>query len=139
MYKAAMHDPSPLTRAEREMVAVVVSRLNGCEYCRRHHHAGLRRLLPEDRRDVADALDEGRDADLAEREAALVAWAAKLTSSPQLMREEDVGALHDAGLDDRAVLDLAQCVGYFNYVNRLVTGLGVRLGEGEGSPGQWPS
>ena len=46
--------------------------------------------------------------------------------------------LRKAGLDDRAILDLAQCVGYFNYVNRIVAGLGVRLGEDEGTPGQWP-
>ncbi len=32
MYKALMHGPSPLSRAQREMIAVVVSRLNGCHY-----------------------------------------------------------------------------------------------------------
>ena len=47
MYTAAMHKHSPLSRAEREMVAVTVSRLNGCTYCLRHHHADRRvhRLL----------------------------------------------------------------------------------------------
>ena len=59
MYTAAMHKPSPLSRAEREMVAVAVSRLNGCRYCLQHHHAGLVRLLPDDRRALADALAEG--------------------------------------------------------------------------------
>lgn len=32
MYKALMHGPSPLSRAQREMIAVVVSRLNDCHY-----------------------------------------------------------------------------------------------------------
>jgi alkylhydroperoxidase family enzyme len=54
------------------------------------------------------------------------------------MSEDDVEALRATGLDDRAILDLAQIVGYFNYVNRIVTGLGVELGAGEGPPGQWP-
>ena len=54
------------------------------------------------------------------------------------MNEGDVKALRDVGLDDRAILDLAQCIGYFNYVNRIVLGLGVTLGEGESEPGQWP-
>ena len=36
----------------------------------------------------------------------------------------------DAGLDDRAILDLAMVVGYYAYVNRLADGLGVRLEPG---------
>ena len=121
------------------MVAVVVSRLNGCAYCLRHHHAGLLRLLPETRSDVADGLREDRSAGLSEREAALVEFATALTRTPDAMDEGRVARLREAGLDDRAILDLTQCVGYFNYVNRIVTGLGVSLGEGEGPTGQWPA
>ena len=75
---------------------------------------------------------------LTDREKALLLYARKLTSTPQQMNEDDVKALRDVGLDDRAILDLAQCIGYFNYVNRIVLGLGVTLGEGEGEPGQSP-
>ena len=32
LYLAIMHGPSPLSRVQREMVAVVVSRTNGCRY-----------------------------------------------------------------------------------------------------------
>lgn len=32
LYATLMHGPSPLSRAEREMLAVVVSRLNDCFY-----------------------------------------------------------------------------------------------------------
>jgi alkylhydroperoxidase family enzyme len=32
LYAALMHGSSPLTRAQREMIAVVVSRANGCHY-----------------------------------------------------------------------------------------------------------
>lgn len=32
LYLATMHGPSPLTRAQREMLAVVVSRDNECHY-----------------------------------------------------------------------------------------------------------
>ncbi len=138
MYTAAMHGPSPLSRAEREMVAVAVSRLNGCRYCLRHHHAGLARLLPDDRRAVADALADGRVDGLTGREHAMVTYAAQLTLSPAEMTRHSVETLRGAGLDDRAILDLAQCVGYFCYVNRIVTGLGVELGQDEGPPGQWP-
>ena len=139
MYVAAMHRQSPLSRAEREMIAVVVSRLNGCHYCLRHHHAGLTRLLPAERLPVADALADGEmPRDLADREKAIIAYAVQLTNGPQEMTRLDVQALRGAGLDDRAILDLAQCIAYFCYVNRIVNGLGVDFGEGEGTPGQWP-
>ncbi len=138
MYTAAMHRQSPLSRAEREMVAVTVSRLNGCNYCLRHHHAGLVRLLPDDRRPDGDALADGRTDGLSGRERAMIEYAVKLTRTPQAMGRDDVEALRAAGLDDRAILDLAQCIGYFCYVNRIVTGLGVELGTDEGPAGQWP-
>ncbi len=32
LYKAAMHTPGELTQSDREMIAVVVSRTNSCEY-----------------------------------------------------------------------------------------------------------
>ena len=32
LYRAVMHGPSPLSRVQREMLAVVVSRTNGCRY-----------------------------------------------------------------------------------------------------------
>lgn len=32
LYRAVMHGPSPLTRAQREMLATVVSRANECHY-----------------------------------------------------------------------------------------------------------
>jgi alkylhydroperoxidase family enzyme len=32
VYLSAMHGPSPLTRAQREMLAVVVSKANDCHY-----------------------------------------------------------------------------------------------------------
>jgi len=140
LYVTAMHRKSPLSRAEREIVGVVVSRLNGCRYCTVHHAAGLRGLLPEERADVADALEAGRPAELTARERAMVAYAEKLTRRPDEMDEADAQRLRDAGLDDREILDLAQIIGYFCYVNRLVTGLGVTLepsgvGQHPASPG----
>lgn len=138
MYVQVMHKPSPLTHAEREMVGVVVSRINGCGYCLHHHHSGLLRRLSDDRVNAANALRAGEPAELSEREAEMLAFATKLTMSPGVMSEDDVQALREVGLDDHAILDLAQCIGYFNYVNRMVTGLGVQLGEGEGGAGLWP-
>lgn len=96
------------------------------------------RLLPENRHGDADALRDGGDANLSQRERAMIDYASTLTREPQSNMGAEVEALRAAGLDDRAILDLAQSVAYFNYVNRIVNGLGVELGEGEGAAGQWP-
>jgi len=127
LYVTAMHRPSPLSRAEREMIGVVVSRLNECEYCTAHHAAGLKRLLPEHRQDVAEALQQGQVAALSPRESAITAFATKVTHTPGRISQEDIQSLRDAGLDDRAILDLVQVVAYFCYANRIATGLGIEL------------
>ena len=41
------------------------------------------------------------------------------------MQKADVNALKAAGLNDGEILEANQIIGYFNYVNRLLNGLGV--------------
>ena len=127
VYISAMHRPSPLSRAEREMVAVTVSRLNGCAYCLRHHGEGLRRLLKGARAGLVEALSAGDESVLNDRERAMCAYAAKLTTDPSSIGASDIEALRGAGLDDRSVVDLACVVAYFAYANRVVLGLGASL------------
>ena len=52
-------------------------------------------------------------------------YARKLTVTPSQMQESDVAALRSAGLGDGEILEANQIIGYFNYVNRLLNGLGV--------------
>ena len=66
-----------------------------------------------------------RSAPLPSADRALLEYAEKLTLSPRAMGAADVEALREAGFDDRAIHDLAQVVGYFNYVNRIADGLGT--------------
>jgi len=56
-------------------------------------------------------------------------YAEKLTLQPKSVRETDVAALRDAGLEDEAILHVAEVVAYFNFVNRMAEGLGVPLEE----------
>ena len=140
LYVQACHRPGPVSRAEREMVGVVVSRLNGCAYCREHHAAGLRRLLPGDRRGLELTLSTGdiTAAPLTPRERAMVAYATRLTVEPSGLGDADLGAMRDAGITDREILDVAQVAAYFAYANRIVLGLGAALEAGEGPLGEWP-
>lgn len=61
--------------------------------------------------------------------AALLRYAEKLTRTPGEMTAADVETLRAAGWSDRAVLDAAQVIAYFNYINRLADGLGVDAEE----------
>ncbi len=137
LYVQSMHQPSPLSRVEREMVAVTVSRLNGCTYCLEHHGAGLQRLLPKERKAITRNVMAGDFAQLSARELALVEYATKLATTPGKMESRDVETLRAAGLNDHEILDLAQIIGYFAYANRVVLGLGAVLEDDE-QRGYWP-
>jgi len=126
LYHAVMFRPSPLSRIHREMAAVAVSRANDCHYGL-VHHGGFLRKLAEDDGWVARFTKNPTGETRSPLEAALVAYALKLTYDPSSVGREDVQALRDAGLDDRGVLDLALVVSYFNFVIRLAEGLGVPL------------
>ena len=54
-------------------------------------------------------------------------YSAKLTCKPWDMIEDDVRQLRACGFSDRAILDIAQVVAYYAYVNRIADGLGVSL------------
>jgi len=43
------------------------------------------------------------------------------------MTETDVAALREVGLDDLAIHDAIQVVGYFNYINRIADAVHVEL------------
>ena len=55
----------------------------------------------------------------------LLRYAEKLTLRPADMEKSDVDALKLAGADDGQILEANQIIGYFNYVNRHLNGLGV--------------
>ncbi len=76
---------------------------------------------------LAETVVSGSLTDLEPRLAALCRYARKLTRSPASLVREDLEPLRAAGLDDRAIVDLNQVVAYFNYVNRVASGLGVEL------------
>ncbi len=126
LYITLMFGESALTRAERELIAVVVSSANRCEYCVRHHAEPLRAYWKDDARVQAVAA-AWRDAALSARERALAAYADKLTRAPGEMAESDVAALRAQGFSDRDVLDVNMITGYFNFVNRIAAGLGVEF------------
>ena len=68
-----------------------------------------------------------RQAELSAADRAMLEYTEKLTLRPTEMVEDDVAALRDVGFSDAAVLDINQVTGYYAFVNRLASGLGVEL------------
>lgn len=134
LYMTIMFGQSPLSRAQREMIAVVVSSANGCLYCQQHHGAALNNYWKSAER-IERLKKSYSDADLTTSDAALCQYAIELTLHPDEFENENrTQLLRQYGFDDRAILDATLVVGYFNFVNRIVLALGVELEEkaGEG-------
>lgn len=124
LYLELMFAPGGLSRRQREMVAVVVSRANRCEYCVQHHLQALRRYL-RDEDQLATIAGDFRSATLDPREMAMLAYAHDLTVHPERCREADLQRLRAHGMVDQDILLLNLICAYFNFVNRIALGLGV--------------
>lgn len=124
LYEKVHFGESALSRRERELVATVVSRANACAYCVAHHADALGRHANEPGLQALAATDY-KKAKLSIRERALADHAVKLTEEPGAVTHQDVEKLRAVGLDDKAILDLTLVVAYFNFANRLASGLGL--------------
>jgi uncharacterized peroxidase-related enzyme len=124
LYLATMYTASGLSRAEREMLATVVSWANQCFYWIEAHGEDLRR---ESRNpEFAQRVKRNYEfAQLSPREKALCKFAELLTRAPAAIRSQDVETLRIHGLSDSDVLDAVEVISYFNYINRVADGLGI--------------
>jgi len=126
LYKQLMTGKSGLSRMQREMIAVVVSKANDCYYCLTHHRESLFQLTKNET--LCDTVaSDYRNADVAEKDVALMSFAESLTRQPGDMGHSDVKALREAGFRDGDILDIVQVTAYYNFVNRMAQGLGVEL------------
>ena len=123
LYNAIMYAPRGLPRADRELAAVAVSRVNGCVYCASVH---IQRYIQLTKRpDLMQRLiDEGVETELAPRERAIVDFAVKLTRTPTALTAADLTPLRQLGLGDQEILDLTNVIAMFAWANRLMQTLG---------------
>jgi uncharacterized peroxidase-related enzyme len=127
LYLEIMYSKSELSRAEREMMAVVVSVYNQCEYCQIHHAEALQNYWKK--REKVELLRKNyQQVDLSERESALCYYSHVLTIKPKETNEKDMTEmLRKVGLTDNGILDATLVIAYFNFVNRIVLSLDVKL------------
>lgn len=128
LYKVVEATPSNLSPLERRLAGYVASRLNETPHCASGLEQRLDDLAPSAPAGVIDQVrrDPARVATGDTRLDAITAYAAKLTRSPGAIDAADIGRLRAAGLADLDILDLNNIVAYFNYINRVANGLGLR-------------
>lgn len=132
LYMTIMFGTSPLKRVHREMMAVIVSVANKCEYCQIHHLEAVRNFWKDEKK-TNQLKANYRKANLSEQEQALCEFAHALTLTPEKSKEEKlIQPLRYLGFEDRAILDATLVIAYFNFVNRIVLALGMDVEENPG-------
>ncbi|ARP86611.1 CMD domain protein [Bordetella genomosp. 9] len=122
-FNAIMYAPGGLSRAERELGATVVSRVNGCVYCASVHAQRFEQLAK--RNDViAQVFEDPATAGTTARERAIAVFSIALTQRPGEIGGADMHALKRVGLDEAEILDLLHADAIFAWANRLMLNLG---------------
>lgn len=125
MRDGLMASESGLSKAEREMIAVVVSSLNRCHYCLTSHSAALRKLTGNP--PLVDTLAVNyRAANITDRQRAMLEFAERLTQAPETIDDTDREALREHGFSERDIWDMAEITAFFNMTNRLATATGMQ-------------
>jgi uncharacterized peroxidase-related enzyme len=132
LYMTIMFGQSPLKRVQREMIAVVVSKANNCEYCQIHHAEAVNHYWKDDER-INQLREDYKGLELPPDDELLCNYAWELTKNPGNETELTfIKPLQKEGFSDRAILDATLVIAYFNFVNRIVLSLGVRIEENAG-------
>ena len=122
-YNAIMYAPGGLNRADRELGALAVSRINGCVYCASVHAQRFEQLAK--RNDIVrDVFVDPATAAKSERDAAVIELATALTRDVAGFDAKDLQPLQALGFSEVEMLDLIHSVSVFGWANRLMQNLG---------------
>jgi uncharacterized peroxidase-related enzyme len=109
---------STLSPAEKEMIIVATSAANGCQYCVVAHGALLR--IYSKAPQLADQIAINYlHAPINDKQKAMLAFAIKLSRSPELVAESDFHELKTHGYDDDDILDITGITAFFGLSNRM--------------------
>ncbi|MBV7501722.1 CMD domain protein [Achromobacter sp. ACM05] len=122
-FNAIMYAPGGMSRAERELGATVVSRVNGCVYCASVHAQRFEQLAK--RNDViGQVFEDPITAGTTKREQAVGKFSIQITEAQADVNAASIQALKDVGLNEGEILDLLHSDAIFAWANRLMLNLG---------------
>jgi uncharacterized peroxidase-related enzyme len=128
LHEVLMRGESPFTAGERELIAAYVSGVNSCTYCHGIHTFTAEAFgVPEGL--LAAAVADLDTAPVDDKLRPVLAYVGKLTRTPSRMTDADAEAVFAAGWDERALHDAVLVCALFNFMNRMVEGLGIRADE----------
>lgn len=118
-----LRGPSPLSEAERELIAAYVSYRNECIFCMSSHAAAARCLYGPDKNIVDEVLNDMQQSDASDKMKALLHIAGKVQVLGKEVTPEDIAAARVLGADDREIHDTVLIAASFSMFNRYVDGL----------------
>jgi len=118
-----LRNESPLTIAERELIATHVSNRNECKFCASSHAAAARELFGAQKEIVDEVIDDVSTASLTPKLKALLTIAGKVQQSGSAVTPEDVAEARKHGAVDRDIHDTVLIAATFSMFNRYVDGL----------------
>jgi len=118
-----LRGPSPLTEAEREMIAAFVSSRNNCNFCMKSHAAAARCLLGDNEILMDDVLKGDFPGGVSDKMKALLRIAGKAQESGKSVEQTDIDQAREAGATDMDIHDTVLIAATFSMFNRYVDGL----------------
>ncbi|MFZ2325083.1 MAG: peroxidase-related enzyme [Ignavibacteriaceae bacterium] len=130
LYKSIMFGKSNISREVKEMIAIVVSVVNKCEYCIRHHAEALNYYW-KDTEKLQKFIKDYKSIKLSPEINVLLNYAYNLTAFPNAISQKTIDDLKTFNWNDEDILLVNLIISYFNFVNRIALGLGVESSEDE--------
>jgi uncharacterized peroxidase-related enzyme len=118
-----LRGPSPLSQAERELIAAYVSCRNNCMFCMSSHAAAAQCLYGNEKSIVDSVLKDIDQSTISKKLKALLHIAGKAQISGKEVTEQDVAQARKHGASDIELHDTVLIAATFSMFNRYVDGL----------------
>jgi len=130
LYLSIMFKDRSLSRERCEMIGVIVSSINGCDYCVNHHAEALNHFWRDEEK-LKELEENYENMAISKKEKRMLDFAKRSTEKPDSIEQKDVDDLRKIGFSDKEILNIAMITSYFNFVNRIALTLGVEFSEKE--------
>ena len=123
LVQVLLRGPSPLTEAERELIAAYVSYRNDCMFCMSSHAAAAHCLYGDEKTFVDEVLKDMEHSNVSDKLKALLNIASKVQILGKEVMPADIERARKHGADDREIHDTVLIAATFSMFNRYVDGL----------------